>query len=142
MRSAPAALRACPGRTAPHFCPSSPVLAAVALITRILKAFHGCLSAHTRLFGTQAGVQKAVQISHDTKHLAHQPQIILIKTNIWPLHCDFTPLLPGIWCCALFHIPCSPAPSSRYTPFDLSGKKNFFGGGEKAQITEEILLSY
>lgn len=108
------------------------------LSTHIRKAFHGCLPAHTRLSGTPAG-----QISHDTKHLAHQPQIILIKTNIWPFPCDFTPLLPGIWCCALFHIPCSPAPSSRYTPFDLSGeKKKVFRGGEKAQITEEILLSY
>lgn len=131
VRSVPAAVRACPRRKAPHFFPLSPVLAAVAVITHILKAFHGCLSAHTRLFGTPAGVKKAVEISHDTKHLAHQPQIILIKTNIRPFHCDFTPLLPGIWCCALFHIPCSPAPSSRYTPFDLSGKKKFLGGEKK-----------
>lgn len=42
---------------------------------------------------------------------------------------------------ALFHIPCSPSHSSRYTPFDLSEGK-VLRKEKKAQITEEILLSY
>lgn len=113
------------------------------LITPVLKDLYGCICAvmnPTRPVRAHCVKKnKTLQISRDTKQLAHRPQIILIKTNIWPFHA----LLPGIWCCALSHIPCSPSPSSRYTPFDLSGRKVLRGGGgEKAQITEEILLSF
>lgn len=91
------------------------------------------LCAHMRRFGTQsapAGAEKAkkktVLISCDKKQLAHQPQIILIKTNIWLFGCVFPPLLPGISRCALFHIPCSPSVS-----LSLPGTRPLTCQGEK-----------
>lgn len=74
------------------------------------------------------------------KQLAHQPQIILIKTNIWLFPGDFTPFLPGI-AARYSPFPALPLTLPGTRPLTCQGEK-VLRGEKKAQITEEILLSY